>query len=334
VHFYFFKVKRILGTNDRMTTQVSTVRNLSDARADKPGANPFELENHQAYAAWREQKLANYPKHLDELLVPVANPRELSDEECAAIRQACARANMAIYVSQPPADTAEADVALVSDMGRHFGLETLDQNLYADDDGISALQVSDQRRQYEYIPYSRKAISWHTDGYYNPPERKIRGMVLHCIRPATEGGENALLDHEMLYLQLRDKNPEYIAALMQPDVMTIPANIEDGVEIRPEQSGPVFSVESSADGNSYLHMRYTARTRSIEWKQDAITQAAVKCLEELLAGDSPYSFTHRLAAGEGVISNNVLHTRTAFSDENIEQQGRLIYRARYYERIR
>lgn len=317
-----------------MTTQASTAQKVSAASAASPGGNPFDLENHSAYAAWRERKLANYPKRLDELLVPVTNPHNLSDGEQAAIRQACVRANMAIYVSQPPTEGAVPDVTLVADLGRQFGLQTLDQNLYADDDGISALQVSEQRRQFEYIPYSRRPISWHTDGYYNPPERKIRAMVLHCVRPAAQGGENVLLDHEMLYLQLRDKNPEYIAALMQPDVMTIPANIEDGVEIRPEQSGPVFSVEGSdGKGSSYLHMRYTARTRSIEWKQDSITQAAVKCLEELLAGDSPYSFTRCLAAGEGVISNNVLHTRTAFSDKNAEQQGRLIYRARYYERI-
>ncbi|NOX91544.1 MAG: TauD/TfdA family dioxygenase [Gammaproteobacteria bacterium] len=294
------------------------------------GQSPFALDNHRAYAAWREQKRAHYPQHLSELLVPVVNPHTPSEAECAAIRRACARANMAIYISQPPMDGATPDTSLVVNMGRHFGLLHLDQNLYADDDGISALQVSAQRRQYEYIPYSRCSISWHTDGYYNPPDRKIRAMVLHCVRPAAEGGDNALLDHEMLYLQLRDKNPNYIAALMQDDVMTIPANIENGVEIRPEQSGPVFSVDAHS---GHLHMRYTARTRSIVWKTDTTTQAAVKLLENLLVGDSPYCFNRRLAAGEGIISNNVLHSRTAFEDGDDAGQGRLIYRARYYERI-
>jgi len=293
--------------------------------------NPFALDNHRAYAVWREQKLAHYPQHLSELLIPVVNPRTLNEAECAAIRQACARANMAIYTRQPSTNDTVPDTSLVTDMGRHFGLLRLDQNLYADDKGISALQVSAQRRQYDYIPYSRQGISWHTDGYYNPLERKIRAMVLHCVRPATEGGENALLDHEMVYLQLRDKNPDYIAALMQDDVMTIPANIENGVEIRPEQGGPVFSVDAHS---GHLHMRYTARTRSIVWKTDATTQAAVTLLENLLAGDSPYCFNRRLAAGEGIISNNVLHSRTAFEDGPDTGQGRLIYRARYYERIR
>lgn len=310
--------------------QSSAVQSGRAAGVMTVGQSPFALDNHHAYAAWREQKLAHYPQHLSDLLVPVVNPYRLSEAECAAIRQACARANMAIYVSQPPADGTVPDTSLVADMGRHFGLWRLDQNLYADDDGISALQAAAHRRQYEYIPYSRCGISWHTDGYYNPPERKICAMVLHCVRPAVEGGDNTLLDHEMLYLQLRDKNPDYIAALMQDDVMTIPANIENGMEIRPEQSGPVFSVDARS---GHLHMRYTARTRSIVWKADAITQAAVKLLAGLLAGDSPYCFHRRLAAGEGIISNNVLHARTAFEDGDDTQQGRLIYRARYYERI-
>jgi alpha-ketoglutarate-dependent taurine dioxygenase len=222
---------------------------------------------------------------------------------------------------------------IVADLGRHFGLHNLDNNLYANDEGISELQMSDESRQFEYIPYSNKAISWHTDGYYNPLDRKIRTMVLHCVRPAARGGENALMDHEMLYILMRDENPQYIEALMQPDVMTIPANIENGVEIRPEQTGPVFSVDHSVDDQSgHLHMRYTARTRSIEWKKDKTTLSAVKCLEELLASDSPIIFHHRLSAGQGLICNNILHTRSAFEDEE-GSLGRLVYRARFSDRI-
>lgn len=294
------------------------------------GGNPFALDDEHAYAAWREQKLSSCPESLDELIVEVVNPFALTVTERAALLQACARTNMAIYVTKAPLNDEVPDTARISGIGHQFGLFRLDQNLYAENDGISALQVSAQRRQHEYIPYSHRAISWHTDGYYNPPERSIHAMVLHCARPAARGGENALMDHEMLYLQLRDENPDHIAALMQDDVMTIPANIEDGVEIRPEQSGPVFSVDQQS---GHLHMRYTARTRSIVWKADAATQAAVKCLERLLTEDSPYCFKKRLSAGEGIVSNNVLHTRTAFEDDADAGQGRLMYRARYYDRV-
>lgn len=289
--------------------------------------NPFDLSDQRGYLTWREQKLARYPAALDELVVPLADPLALSVAERDAILEACRRANMAVYsFPQPP----EMDKPLVAALGEQFGLRRLDSNLYADDDGISALQVSAERRQYEYIPYSNRAISWHTDGYYNPPERRVRAMVLHCARPAARGGENTLLDHEILYIQLRDENPRHIEALMQPDAMTIPANVENGVEIRPEQTGPVFALDEQT---GCLHMRYTARTRSIHWKQDQMTLAAVQCLEGLLAADSPYVFRHRLAPGQGIICNNVLHARSAFEDDAAPGQGRLFYRARYYDRI-
>lgn len=293
----------------------------------------FDLSNDRAYAVWREQKLANFPGMLNDLMVDIANPQSLSDAEISAVRQACSRANMAIYTFQaslsPESGENGLDKSVLANFGRHFGLEHLDNNLYADDEGISSIQVSREKRQGEYIPYSNKGISWHTDGYYNPPDRKIRAMVLHCVRPAVRGGENALMDFEMLYLLIRDENPLYIEALMQPNVMTIPANVENGVEIRPEQTGPVFSVDKES---GCLHMRYTARSRSIEWKQDRVTQSAVKCLEDILAEQSPYIFHHRLLAGQGIICNNVLHTRSAFEDDE-GSPGRLVYRARFYDRI-
>ena len=90
----------------------------------------------------------------------------------------------------------------------------------------------------------------------------------------------------MAYLLLRDEDPQHIAALMQTDAMTIPDRVDEKDGIRTAQSGPVFSLD--ATGN--LHMRYTARTRSIEWKQDAATLAAVAALEHLLASESPHVF--------------------------------------------
>jgi alpha-ketoglutarate-dependent taurine dioxygenase len=187
------------------------------------------------------------------------------------------------------------------------------------------------KSQRGYIPYSDKRLLWHTDGYYNSADNRIRAFVLHCVSPAAQGGENSLLDHEIAYILMRDANPDYVRALMAPDAMTIPANTEAGVETRPAVTGPVFSVDP-AGGN--LHLRYTARTRSIEWKQDAATRAAVQFLENLLAGESPYVFRHVMAAGQGLMCNNVLHNRTAFTDDADRGIARLVYRARYYDRVR
>ena len=286
----------------------------------------FDLRTADGYRAWREQKLANYPSSVSELAVDVSDINHLSVEEQDALIKRCRKTNMAIYRSARPLQSKDALRAVC----RLFGLENLDKNLYADDDGISALRVSREKRQFEYIPYSNKPIKWHTDGYYNTLDNKIRAMVLHCVNPALHGGENQYLDHEMIYLMMRDENPDYIAALMQEDVMTIPANVENGVEIRPAQTGPVFSVDPVSGD---LHMRYTARTHSIEWKDDDDVMAAVRYLEKKLASDLPYIFKYRLEANEGILSNNILHTRTKFDNGSLASEQRLMYRARFCDRM-
>jgi len=91
----------------------------------------------------------------------------------------------------------------------------------------------------------------------------------------------------------------------------------------------VFSVDPVS---SDLHMRYTARTRSIEWKNDSVTAEAVAFLESILAGNE-YVIRHRMEPGQGLICNNVLHNRTAFSNDSESGHSRLLYRARYYDRI-
>ncbi|MFZ0107827.1 MAG: TauD/TfdA family dioxygenase [Thiobacillus sp.] len=289
--------------------------------------SPFDLADDVSYRAWRDAKLAAYPRSVDELVVPLADPRKLSADEFAALESRCARANMALYsATHLPA----ADKSLAHQLGRQLGLVHLEGNYLADEDGLSSITpAADEGNgvRGDFIPYTHKPINWHTDGYYNALDRRILGMTLHCAQDAESGGENALLDHEIAYIQLRDVNPDFIAALMQADAMTIPARMDDDNVSRPEQSGPVFAVDPDA---GFLTMRYTARTRSIVWKDDAITRAAVKTLAEILA-DSEYILSARLRPGMGLICNNVLHTRSGFTDS--PEHRRLLYRGRYYDRL-
>lgn len=286
-------------------------------------SGPFDLDDEDAWLRWRERKLADAPAALDELIVEIENPAQLSSAERNALLERCRRANMAFYATR-----TAMDEQAVQRFGAQLGLHRLDANWLAGEQGISRIAVhpGDGTRQ-AYIPYTDRAIKWHTDGYYNPPERTIRGMILHCVRPAPSGGENRLLDHEIAYLMLRDENPAHIHALMQPDAMTIPERTDEQGVARAAQTGPVFSV----DIGGHLHMRYTARSRSIAWKADEATRAAVKALERLLDGDLPQVFHARLAPGMGLVCNNVLHDRGAFSDH--PQQPRLLYRARYLDRV-
>ena len=302
-------------------------RNLKQAAVRQhPNTSPFALDDDEAYRAWRAQKLHVYPTDARALVVPVANPRAPTMAERVAMRTVCRKTNMVFYASPPE---AADDAAIVRGLGAAFGLRDLDRNLLADDDGVSTLEVMPEKAGRGYIPYSDKRLLWHTDGYYNPPERRIRAFLLHCVRPAAEGGENRLLDHEIAYIQLRDADPEFIHALMHPEAMTIPANTDDETARRAAQPGQVYAVDSTT---GRLHMRYTARARSVLWRDDSATRAAVAFLAQLLAGESPYVFRHRSAAGAGLLCNNVLHNRTAFVDRP-GAAGRRVYRARYYNRI-
>ncbi len=290
---------------------------------NSPPPSPYDLNNPEAYRIWRERKLASHPARLADMIVEIKDPRRLSQAEHSAIVGLCRRCNMAIYA----APTGEnPDKAIIRELGHQFGLHQLDHNPGADEDAVTSLTQQSDAYHKGYIPYTDRPIAWHTDGYYNSPDRQIHALLLHCVHPAAEGGENELLDHEMVYLALRDQSTDHIRALMHPEAMTIPANIVDGREIRPERSGPVFSIRP--DGS--LHMRYTDRNRSIHWREDTLTQAAVKALKDILQQPGPWHFKGHLEAGQGLISNNTLHTRTRFKDNG---RPRLLYRARYYERI-
>jgi hypothetical protein len=286
-------------------------------------ARAFDLDDDAAYRLWRQRKLAAAPRTVDELLVEVADPLRLTDAERDALLERCERANMAVYVTSP---RAAADTDIPRRIGAQLDLHSLDLNYLADDDGITPLAATATGTRSAYIPYTNRAIRWHTDGYYNPPQRRIRAMILHCVQRAESGGENRLLDHELAYIALRDADPAHIRALMLPDAMTIPARSEEGEVARGDQTGPVFALDD--DGS--LHMRYTARTRSIAWKDDVAVQAATAALQRILDTD-PHALRLRQEPGMGIVCNNVLHDRAAFTDTPAHR--RLMLRARYYERI-
>ena len=292
--------------------------------SDLPPGSPFSTEDDTAYAAWRAYKLSAIA--LPDF-VTVEDPGELTESERQALLQTCQTRNFAPFrVSSPPEDIEQALRAF----GRRIGLLDLDQNLCAEDSGVTAITVKQTQTDHVYIPYTNRPLGWHTDGYYNAGDRQVHAWLLYCARPAAEGGDNELLDHEIAYIRVRDENPEWIRALMAPDAFTIPSNTEDGEEIRPDHSGPVFSV-SATEGT--LHMRYSARQRNVIWKDDAVTRAAAEYLLELFKRGDEHIFRFRLKSGEGVISNNVLHRRDGFRDDPRSGAKRLIYRARYYQRL-
>ncbi|MCP5279753.1 MAG: TauD/TfdA family dioxygenase [Thiobacillus sp.] len=287
--------------------------------------SPFHPDDDALYPRWRDAKLKDYPTGLGDLLVEINDPRTLTEAEHDALLARCRKANMALYVGRTGADP---DPEIPLSLARRFGLQDINKNWLADETGLTSLTVREEGIRQHYIPYTNRAIHWHTDGYYNTADKQIHGLNLHVVQQAATGGENALMDHEMAYLLLREKNPDYIRALMAPNVMTIPARIDEGGTVgRQEEPGPVFSITPEGD----LHMRYTARAHNVIWTEEPVAREALTYLHSLLTGDSPYVYRGRLESGMGLVSNNVLHDRAAFTDDATHK--RHYYRARYFDRL-
>ncbi len=291
--------------------------------------SPFDLQAGDAWHAWRAARLERGMPAPDALCVPLTDAARPTAGELAALRERIRCHNLVFYRCGPSA--RELDRRGFADLCGALGFDRPDPHECADEDGISALQVCGAGRRAGYVPYTDRPLSWHCDGYYNPPERRIRAMLLHCVADAREGGENLFLDPELLYIRLRDENPDWIEALSDSRALTIPANVEHGVTLRAAATGPVFSVDPVS---GQLHMRYTARTRSIEWRDEPVTRAAAQRIREILTEEGPGVLRHRLAPGEGVICNNVLHARTGFTDDpGATGHRRLLYRARFPQRV-
>lgn len=301
-----------------------------------PHSSPFHPDNTEDYLAWRQWKLSAHPAAPEQMIVPLETPATLSPEERAAIISLCKTANMAIYDGGPAMQGDSPQLPqMLNALAAQLGLTARERHRSMRDHELVDIRVASatERPRQGFIPYTSRRLLWHTDGYYKygiPGQQPVRAMLLHCARDAREGGENDLLDPDIAYIRLRDESPALAAALMRPDAMTIPAFEEEDGSIRPESRGPVFWVDDSGA----LNMRYTERTRHIIWADDADTRTAVDFLRHLLReADEPLRLRIRLKPGQGLVCNNVLHTRTAFIDHEDPARRRLVYRGRYANRI-
>ena len=294
---------------------------------------PFNISAQTDFEGWADYKLSLYDEDaLDKVVDPVIISADgcLTDVQRKAIQQKVERYNFALYRVNGGGEFGSADL---NRLGQSLGLRQLDANLCAEEDLISVITDTSATKEgrlprNRYIPYSNRALNWHTDGYYNPVKQRVLAFILHCQQQAESGGDNILIDPDIIYLLLRRQNPAYITALSRDDVMRIPANTQDGVCIREETTSSVF--QTSADFTR-LAMRYSQRKKHIIWRDDNLTQAALSELNRLLDSDSNWRIKVRLKPGEGIISNNVLHCRQQFTD-GIGSR-RLFLRARYYNAI-
>ncbi len=302
----------------------ATVDQMTAVLNDCNNRSPFLLQNEGEYQVWRQRKLGNRQQLSATEIFELDSNGLLPESSLPAVRRQVEAFNFAIFESVETLDKA-GFLAL----NEQFGLHRTDANLGADEDRVTSLHVvqpNDARAQ--YIPYTNRALNWHTDGYYNSFERRINAFALYCVNQAGRGGGNYLFDHELMYLLIRDQAPDLLDALMSPDMMRIPANVQGRDVIRPEESGPVFSLQPDSCS---LNMRYTSRPRNIVWKSDKRSERALNLIREILM-NSDAVVEVRLQNRQGIICNNILHGRQAFHDD-AQRPARLIYRARYYDEI-
>jgi len=279
-----------------------------------------EAFQQQQYETWRDAKLANYQAKPESVFVGINDPFRLSSAEKTAITNNCRHNGLSFIRVAPCDNTRQA----INCLNSQLGLVDFDQHLCAEDDGLVVIEDTHAKKKGGYVPYTNKALNWHTDGYYNQMDSLVSAFSLYCIRPATEGGENQWIDPEMLYIHFRELNPDIISALSQPKVLTIPARRDGNKIVRETSVGPVFFMEK---GSQKAKMRFTQRKRNIDWLESKDVSDALLELNDFLSGDSEIHHQYRLAAGEGLVCNNVLHNRSAFVDN--AQQKRKLLRGRY-----
>jgi hypothetical protein len=281
--------------------------------------NRFDLGTQDDYLKWRDEKLAAYPRNVGGLVVELGDMTAITPTEKGKILETVELANMCVYT----AGSAALEMNSMLALGQQLGVTHTDKSRrHSQSDELTDSGILNQA-----IPFSTRHCNWHTDATYYGSDQTIQALFLLCKRPAVEGGSNKVLDHEVLYIQLRDKDPGALEVLMNRDCFNY-RNPATG-EIDIHRGGKVFWT--NADGQ--LCHRFSFRKTDMAWSEESDVDAARKALESLISGESEYVIEGRLEPGMGLVSNNVLHTREKLVDSDDAANKRLLFRARFYDRV-
>ncbi|ABL02745.1 conserved hypothetical protein [Candidatus Ruthia magnifica str. Cm (Calyptogena magnifica)] len=282
------------------------------------------LINLDEYKHWRDEKLANASTKIEACLIEISNPFELTHSEKNKIKLLCQQNNFALFNIGQQSNYPQAIIAI----NKQLGLIDYDPHLYVQNQGLAYITQSVKKDQVEFIPYTNKAIGWHTDGYYNTIEQCIRAFSLFCITPANCGGENQWIDQQMVYLQLRESNPDVTKALTHTQAMSIPEHTVNGIIRRNSSIGAIFFIDKHS---SQLYMRYTQRKKNIKFLDAQEVKQAITILDAYLSTTTEYHFSHTMTTNQGMLCNNILHKRSRFIDSSLKP--RLLLRGRYFNRL-
>lgn len=288
---------------------------------------PFDGRSAQ-YRAWKQQRLQMQDRLAHGNTGPPANslsPNGDIDSTSETLKRICDEVRdygFSLYQWSEPADDVSTSV---EHLHRRLSLSAHDTGVLQTGSGLSLLRDLSSTARGRFVPYTARAMGWHTDGYYNAPEQTLRCFTLHCIHPAASGGTLTVVDPELLLIALYDDDPQLVTDLCHPQCMTLPANQDDVGHDRPDRHVPVLFAHT--DGTPGL--RFTTRTQHISWLSDA-TKAAAERLAELIDLHSQWHQAIRLDSGQGIITRNILHRRDAFTDDPAGPSRQML-RGRYLQ---
>ena len=284
--------------------------------------SPFILENETEYKNWRQTKLELYPLNISKFSIPL-DINNFQKKDLDLIKFNMNKYNFALYNFKSELTNNELE-----NFCTMLNLNNSISNLFSDSKNISDIRDhkdTNNNQIGEYIPYTNKPLNWHTDGYYYPLNNSVKSFLLHCVNPAHRGGENLLLDHEILYIIIRDYNPNYIKILMENNIMGIPRNKNNAESTN--INGPVFFI----DDEYSLNMRFTSRQQNIVWKKSDIIDKIKKFIFNFVESDTKYITKILLKKNQGYIANNILHKREKFFDN---KNKRLLKRIRFSKKLK
>ena len=274
--------------------------------------------NSDEYRRWRDRKLSSFTSDIDKLMVEIKNPRKLSTSEISLSSQIIKQSNLVFFQLKENENDIKSSLM---DLAGQFGMGDFEILESSEKSGLTKIEVSSESKEKsEYVPYTNKALNWHTDGYYSENDNPILSWLLYCQSNSSNGGENSFMDHEIAYILFNDESSA-IDDLMSKDAFTIPANVQNG---RRAMSSYVFRLL-----NNKLHMKFSMREKNIIWSEKIIS--SVDLLKSIIRENENYQINYKLSPNQGVISNNVIHMRSSFT--NTSNKNRLLYRLRSKKRI-
>jgi alpha-ketoglutarate-dependent taurine dioxygenase len=270
------------------------------------------------YKRWKDKKLESFTSNLDHLTVHISNPNSVSKPEKNKVISLIDSNSMAFFNID---NINYRDKLSIKKFAFQIGLSDYELDSQSDDDGLTEITEHEHNNKIsEYIPYTTKELNWHTDGYYNTRDNSILSWLLFCDTPSKKGGVNTYLDHEISYILFNESSGK-IKDLMLETACCIPENI---LTKRKEVHNPVYMFD-----NEKLHMKFSMRKKNIIWNDASLE--AINILKSIINDSFEYHVTKKFTEGEGVITNNVIHKRTAFT--NSENKNRLLYRLRSKRRV-